>query len=48
MPLAESVARLIVKNGWGILELRRDRGTLEDVFRNLTAPADAVAGVAHA
>jgi ABC-2 type transport system ATP-binding protein len=35
-PIEEALARLVVKNGWALLELGRERGTLEDVFRNLT------------
>jgi len=35
-PIDESVARLIVKNGWDLLELYREQPSLEDVFRKLT------------
>ena len=35
-PIDEALARLVVKNGWDLLELQRDRATLEDVFRALT------------
>jgi ABC-2 type transport system ATP-binding protein len=38
-PIEESLARLIVKNNWSLHELRRDRATLEDVFRRLTLQA---------
>ena len=38
-PIDEAVARLVVKNGWDLLELQRDRATLEDVFRTLTLQA---------
>ena len=38
-PVDEAVARLVVKNGWDLLELQRDRATLEDVFRALTLQA---------
>jgi ABC-2 type transport system ATP-binding protein len=38
-PIDEAVARLVVKNGWDLLELQRDRATLEDVFRSLTLQA---------
>ncbi|MEZ6036700.1 MAG: ATP-binding cassette domain-containing protein [Planctomycetota bacterium] len=37
-PVDEALARLVVKNGWDLLELRRESATLEDVFRNLTLP----------
>jgi len=36
VPLEETIARLVVKNGWDLLELQRQRATLEDVFRSLT------------
>jgi ABC-2 type transport system ATP-binding protein len=36
MPVDEAVARLVVKNGWDLLELQRERATIEDVFRALT------------
>jgi ABC-2 type transport system ATP-binding protein len=35
-PVEEAFARLVVKNGWDLLELRRERPSLEDVFRALT------------
>jgi ABC-2 type transport system ATP-binding protein len=35
-PVEEALARLVVKNGWDLLELRRERPSLEDVFRALT------------
>jgi ABC-2 type transport system ATP-binding protein len=39
-PIEEAVARLVVKNNWSLLELVRERSSLEDVFRSLTnAPA---------
>ncbi len=38
-PIDEAVARLVVKNGWDLLELQRERATLEDVFRALTLHA---------
>jgi ABC-2 type transport system ATP-binding protein len=34
--VAEALAQLVVKNGWGLLELAPERATLEDVFRTLT------------
>ncbi|GAB4141165.1 MAG: ATP-binding cassette domain-containing protein [Planctomycetota bacterium] len=40
----EAFARLLIKNGWGLLELGREQGTLEDVFRNLTLEASKEAG----
>ena len=38
-PVEEAFARLVVKNGWDLLELRRQRPSLEDVFRALTLQA---------
>ncbi len=38
-PVLEAFARLVIKNNWDLLEMRRERGTLEDVFRNLTLDA---------
>jgi ABC-2 type transport system ATP-binding protein len=38
-PIEESVSRLVLKNDWGLLELGRQRGSLEDVFRSLTLAA---------
>jgi ABC-2 type transport system ATP-binding protein len=35
-PIEEALARLVVKNDWALLELGRERGSLEDVFRSLT------------
>ena len=35
-PVDESLARLVVKNGWDLLALGREHATLEDVFRALT------------
>ena len=34
--LEEGIAQLVVKNGWGLVELTRERASLEDVFRKLT------------
>jgi ABC-2 type transport system ATP-binding protein len=34
--IEETLARLVVKNGWDLLELQRERASLEDVFRELT------------
>ena len=36
VPIDETLARLVVKNGWDLLELQRERPSLEDVFRTLT------------
>jgi ABC-2 type transport system ATP-binding protein len=48
-PIEEAVARLVVKNNWSLLELVRERSSLEDVFRRLTnAPAAAAKEFAHA
>jgi len=33
--IREQVAEFVVKNGWGLLELRREEMTLEDIFVNL-------------
>jgi len=38
-PVEEAFARMVVKNGWDLLELRRQRPSLEDVFRTLTLQA---------
>ena len=35
-PIDESIARLVVKNGWDLLSLQRETPSLEDVFRKLT------------
>ena len=35
-PIDESMARLVVKNGWDLLSLQRETPSLEDVFRELT------------
>jgi ABC-2 type transport system ATP-binding protein len=43
-PVDEAVAKLVVKNGWALHELRRERGSLEDVFRSLTLEASKEAG----
>lgn len=48
-PIDESVARLIVKNGWDLLALHREQPSLEDVFRRLTiATSEAPVEVAPA
>jgi ABC-2 type transport system ATP-binding protein len=39
-----SIADLVVKNGWGLIELQRERATLEDVFRTLTLEESREAG----
>lgn len=39
VPIDETLARLVVKNGWDLLELQRERASLEDVFRQLTMKA---------
>jgi ABC-2 type transport system ATP-binding protein len=38
-PLEEALARCVVGGGWDLLELQRERATLEDVFRSLTLRA---------
>jgi ABC-2 type transport system ATP-binding protein len=45
-PIEESFTRLVVKNGWDLLELQRERPSLEDVFRTLTLGSEKEA--AHA
>jgi ABC-2 type transport system ATP-binding protein len=40
----EGIAHLVVKNGWGLVELTRQRATLEDVFRALTLEESRQAG----
>ena len=45
-PIEESLTRLVVKNGWDMLELHRERASLEDVFRTLTLGSEKEA--AHA
>ena len=37
--LEEALARCVVGGGWDLLELQRERATLEDVFRSLTLRA---------
>jgi len=32
----EAIFRSVVKSGWTLLEMRRDRTSLEEVFRSLT------------
>ena len=39
-PVEQAVGRLIVQNGWDLLELVRDRATLEDVFGALTLESE--------
>jgi ABC-2 type transport system ATP-binding protein len=43
-PVEEAIARLVVKNGWDLLSLVRERASLEDVFRSKTGAGE----VAHA
>ncbi|MCR9243972.1 MAG: ABC transporter ATP-binding protein [bacterium] len=38
-PVAEAFSRMVVQNGWDLLELVREKATLEDVFRALTQEA---------
>ena len=42
--IEEAVAHLVVKNGWSLAQLTRERPSLEDVFRNLTLEASKKAG----
>ena len=44
--ISEALAHLVVKNGWSLAELTRERATLEHVFRKLTT--DAAQEVSHA
>lgn len=46
VPIDEALARLVVKNGWDLLALARERASLEDVFRRLTRAIEPEA--AHA
>ncbi|HVF10489.1 MAG TPA: hypothetical protein VNA16_06790, partial [Abditibacteriaceae bacterium] len=41
----EAVARLVVNEGWGLLELSRRRASLEDVFIELTTSDEQEAQV---
>jgi len=36
---------MVHAHGWPVLELYRDSGRLEDVFRRLTIPSDPQGGV---
>ncbi len=40
----EALAHLVVKNGWALAELTRERPSLEEVFRDLTLEASKQAG----
>jgi len=40
-PIEESIARLVVKNGWDLLAMHREQASLEDVFRKLTIASEA-------
>jgi ABC-2 type transport system ATP-binding protein len=42
--IEEGIAHLAVKNGFGVVELTRERATLEDVFRSLTLAASKASG----
>ncbi|MSR38006.1 MAG: ATP-binding cassette domain-containing protein [Planctomycetes bacterium] len=42
-PAEAALAHLVVKNNWSLLELSRERATLEDVFRRLTMQASVEA-----
>ncbi|MCU0863353.1 MAG: ABC transporter ATP-binding protein [Planctomycetes bacterium] len=42
-PVDEALARLIVKNGWDLLGMVRERASLEDVFRSVTQSASEAA-----
>ena len=39
--IEDALAQLVVKNGWGLVELTRERPHLEDVFRSLTRREEA-------
>ena len=49
-PVRESIARRVVENGWGLLELKPQELSLEDIFLSLTAggPPRALAAEASA
>ena len=42
--LEDAIAHLIVKNGWGLNSIWRERHSLEDYFRHRTYKAQAEAG----
>ncbi|MGK0262594.1 MAG: ABC-2 type transport system ATP-binding protein, partial [Planctomycetota bacterium] len=44
-PIAEAIARMVVKNGWDLLSLQRETPDLEDVFRKLTLSKPEAANV---
>tara|TARA_R110002072_G_scaffold228234_9_gene385261 strand:+ start:31536 stop:32486 length:951 start_codon:yes stop_codon:yes gene_type:complete len=44
-PIAEAIARTVIKNGWDLLSLQRETPDLEDVFRKLTLTASEAANV---
>ena len=44
-PIEESIARLVVKNGWDLLSLHRETPDLEDVFRKLTLNSSEASNV---
>ena len=44
-PIEESIARLVVKNGWDLLSLYRETPDLEDVFRKLTLNSSEASNV---
>jgi ABC-2 type transport system ATP-binding protein len=39
-PVEQAFSRMVVQNGWDLVELARQRATLEDVFRSLTLDAE--------
>ena len=43
--LRRDLANLVVSNGWGLLELRRLKVSLEDIFLELTTQDEAAAAV---
>jgi ABC-2 type transport system ATP-binding protein len=42
------VARTLVNNGWGLLELRSETMSLEDIFIKLTTAEDTTPSIASA
>ena len=42
--IEEGIAHLVVKNGWSLAEIGRERPTLEDFFRQKTGKAQKEAG----
>ena len=41
-PIISAVSRFVHREGWDVVELSVDRGHLDEVFRSLTMPAQAL------